>query len=95
MTGNAPLMYDLYLGDNWKFWYLERYHPKNIKQFLIEFKINCLHVRPDMLETYKNDPYFASLIADPAALNFARYNTDKSDQYVLLRNQLPTVAYTP
>ena len=94
MTGNAPLMYDLYLGDNWKFWYLERYHPQKMDQFFTKFKINCLHVRPDMLETYKNDPYFARLIADPDALNFVRYNTGKPDQYVLVHNQLPTLAFT-
>ncbi len=95
MTGNAPLMYDLYLGDNWQFWYLERYHPGNMQQFFKQFNINCIHVRPEMLETYKNDPYFARLIADPAALDFARYNTGKPDQYVLVQHQLPSVVHTP
>jgi len=95
MTGNAPLMYDLYLGDNWQFWYLERYHPQNMQQFFGQFKINCIHVRPEMLEIYKNDPYFNRLIADPAALDFVRYNSGKPDQYVLVQNQLPSVVHTP
>ncbi|MEZ0487397.1 hypothetical protein [Fibrella aquatica] len=95
MTGNDPLMYNLYLGDNWQFWYLERYYPKNMKQFFEQFKINCIHIRPDMLETYKNDPFFTNLIANPAMLNFVRYNTGKADQYVLVRNQSLSLASTP
>ncbi|RYF72624.1 MAG: hypothetical protein EOO39_11845 [Cytophagaceae bacterium] len=95
MTGNAPLMYDLYLGDNWQFWYLERYHPGNMQSFFKEFKVNCIHVRPEMLETYGKDPFFAQLVTDPAALDFVRYNTGKPDQYVLVQQQLPSVVHTP
>ncbi|MEZ0538466.1 hypothetical protein [Fibrella arboris] len=95
MTGNAPLMYDLYLGDNWKFWYLERYHPVNMEGFFKQFNINCIHVRPDMLDIYNRDPFFARLIANPGALDFVRYNTDKPNQYVLVQNQLPSVVHSP
>ncbi|WP_375447304.1 hypothetical protein [uncultured Fibrella sp.] len=95
MTGNAPLMYDLYLGDNWKFWYLERYHPDDMQAFFKQFTINCIHVRPDMLDIYQKDPFFANLIANPTALDFVRYNTDKPDQYVLVQRQLPSVVHTP
>ncbi|HEX9959199.1 MAG TPA: hypothetical protein VGA96_18155, partial [Fibrella sp.] len=95
MTGNEPLMYDLYLGDNWQFWYLDRYRPTSMEQFFRQFKINCVHIRPEVLETYKNDPFFARLIANPAALDFVRYNMGKPDQYVLVQNQLPSVVHTP
>lgn len=95
MAGNAPLMYELYLGDNWKFWYLEKYHPKNMQEFFKQFNINCIHVRPDMIDIYQKDPFFAQLVANPTALNFVRYNSGRPDQYVLVQNQLPSVVYTP
>ncbi len=95
MTGNAPLMYDLYLGDNWQFWYLDRYRPDNMQQFFKEFNINCIHIRPEVLDMYKNDSFFTRLIANPAALDFVRYNTDKPDQYVLVQNQVPSVVHSP
>ncbi len=94
MTGNEPLMYDLYLGINWRFWYLERYTPANMQAFMQQYTINCLHIRPDVVQRYKDDPYFNRLLAHPADLGFVRFNTGKPGQYVLIQNQLTTVAST-
>ena len=94
MTGNEPLMYDLYLGTNWRFWYLERYTPANMQAFMQRFSINCLHIRPDMVQRYHHDPYFVRLLEHPDHLGFVRFNTSKPGQYVLLRHPITSVAST-
>ena len=65
MMGSVPLLYKLYLGENWSFDFLEQYRPKDMQAFVAERKINCVYMRLEMVAEYGKDPYFAQLVADP------------------------------
>ena len=93
MIGSVPLLYKLYLGENWAFDFLEQYRPKDMQAFMAERKINCVYMRPEMVAEYGKDPYFAQLVADPGSLGFARYpvspaETAQPDHCVLVKNEL-------
>lgn len=92
MTGNVSMMYRLYLGQNWHYLYLDQYRPSDMHTFVAQNSINCLHIRPDVEAQYGRDPFFASLIADPAAAGYQKYSINVPDQYVLV--QQPAVAHS-
>jgi hypothetical protein len=87
MTGNKSLMYRLYLGQHWRYLYLDQYRPADFQAFVRQNGINCFHIRPDVVAQYGKDPFFAALIANPAAAGFAKYPIDVPNQYVLVQQQ--------
>lgn len=87
MTGNVPLMYRLYLNPNWTYFYLGQYRPTSLEAFLHQYRINCLHIRPDVLTEFGTDPYLRRLLADPGALGFVRHSLNVPDQYILVHRQ--------
>ncbi|MBO0932859.1 hypothetical protein [Fibrella aquatilis] len=93
MIGSVPLLYKLYLGENWDFDFLEQYRPKDMQAFMRERKINCVYMRPEMVAEYGKDTYFAQLVADPGSLGFTRYPVSPAeeaqpDRCVLVKNEL-------
>jgi hypothetical protein len=100
MIGSVPLLYKLYLGENWAFDFLEQYRPKDMQVFMTERKINCVYMRPEMVTEYGKDPYFAQLVADPGSLGFTRYPVSPAeeaqpDRCVLVKNELVAATHSP
>ncbi|MBO0938067.1 hypothetical protein J2I47_16055 [Fibrella sp. HMF5335] len=100
MIGSVPLLYKLYLGENWNFDFLEQYRPKDMQAFMAERKINCVYMRPEMVAEYGKDTYFAQLVADPGSLGFTRYpvsptETAQPDRCVLVKNELVAANHSP
>lgn len=96
MTGNLSLMYRIYLGPDWKFVHMDRYRPTDVQAFLAKNAITCIHIQPDVLSRYANDPFFASLIANPAAAGYTKYPINNvPDQYVLVQESTVSIAHPP
>ena len=100
MIGSVPLLYKLYLGENWDFDFLEQYRPKDMAAFMAERKINCVYMRPEMVAEYGKDTYFAQLVADPASLGFTRYPVSPAEQAlpdrcVLVKNEVVAANHSP
>lgn len=88
LFSNEPMMYELYLTPDWHFFYQGQYKPTNLGPFLTQQKINMVHVRPDMAETYARDPYFVQLTQQPASLGYVKKPAPQPGQYVLIRQDL-------
>lgn len=95
MTGNLSLMYRIYLGPDWKFVHMDRYRPTNVQTFIAQNDITCIHIQPDVVSRYEKDPFFASLIANPAAAGYTKYAINVPDQYVLVQEPTVSIVHPP
>jgi hypothetical protein len=95
MTGNLSLMYRLYLGQHWRYLYLDQYRPADLQTFVRQNSVNCFHIQPNVVAQYGKDPFFASLIANPAAAGFTKFTIDVPDQYVLIQQPTVSIANSP